>query len=207
MLTSGRLLVANAVQEHVHRAELRNVLRSRAMVRFARLAVRSCSHILITVQPLARNVRVTSRSRRRFAESFLNQKSAFPFGQGECLGFGHPCQKQPSTNTATRSRRKIKSGLPKIIAWRLHPKIPWRRSSVASASSVSLLPRLRIRDITSDLFVTVKTSVIGFTTSDELAGDRRFALCSADGSLPVHASSTSDGRTEGGRLRTPRYRR
>jgi len=40
----------------------------------------------------------------------------------------------------------------------LHPEIPFARSSRASASSVSLFPRPRIRDITSDRFAFVKTS-------------------------------------------------
>ena len=38
--------------------------------------------------------------------------------------------------------------------------IPCRRNNFASASSVSLFPRPRIRDITSDRFVLVKTSDI-----------------------------------------------
>lgn len=40
----------------------------------------------------------------------------------------------------------------------LHPLIPFARNSRASASSVSLFPRERMRDITSDRFALVKTS-------------------------------------------------
>jgi hypothetical protein len=68
------------------------------------------------------------RSRALLAVSFFFQKARpvrrnLPFGEGglalielfrshfagfEC--FGQPCQKQPSTNTATRSLGKMKSG-------------------------------------------------------------------------------------------------
>jgi hypothetical protein len=42
----------------------------------------------------------------------------------------------------------------------LQPVILFRRNNFASASSVSLFPRERMRDITSDRFVLVKTSDI-----------------------------------------------
>jgi hypothetical protein len=87
----------------------------------------------------------------------------------EC--FGHPCQKQPSTKTATRSFRNTKSGRvvvgrvaprgdPALLSplsasrfppatltatCRRHPVTPFARRSLARAISVSLLPRPRIR--------------------------------------------------------------
>lgn len=45
---------------------------------------------------------------------------------------------------------------------RRQPLMPCRRNNLASASSVSLFPRPRIRDITSDRFALVKTSGICF---------------------------------------------
>ena len=139
---------------------MRNARRIRATLRLTFLPARSCSQILMTVQPCARKVRVTSRSRMRFEESFLNQKSAFPLGMGECFGFGQPCQKQPSTKTATRSRRNTRSGLPKIACRRLQPVIPCVRKSAIIRSSVSLLPLPRMRAMTSLRFSGVKTSGI-----------------------------------------------
>ncbi len=47
-----------------------------------------------------------------------------------------------------------------IFRCRRHPQIPFARSNRASATSVSLFPRLRIRDITSDRFFLENTSGI-----------------------------------------------
>ncbi len=69
------------------------------------------SHTRSTPPAALRKVRVTSKSRARFRASFAVHHSARFFGNGACFGFGQPCQKQPSTNTAARSRRKTKSGL------------------------------------------------------------------------------------------------
>ena len=63
---------------------------------------RSCSQIRSTRQPCLRSVRVTRRSLAMLAESFFFQKGRLFTGRLECLG--QPCQKQPSTNTTTRSR-------------------------------------------------------------------------------------------------------
>ncbi len=61
----------------------------------------SCSQIRSTRQPWRRSIRVTRRSRARFAANFFRQKAALPLGFVPCCG--HPCQKQPSTNRASRS--------------------------------------------------------------------------------------------------------
>lgn len=128
---------------------------------------RSCSQMRRTIQPCSRNVFVTSRSRRLFAVSFFSQKSRLLTGILECRG--HPCQKHPSTKTRTRSRRKEKSGLPNSGACRRQPVMPCARKSLASASSVSLLPRPRMRDMTCDRLALVKTS--GIRTSAERGGE------------------------------------
>ena len=100
-----------------HRAWTSEALpRARSMLRatFAQcLVVRSHSQIRTTRQPCLRRVLVTRRSLARLRSSFDAHQSARFFGRGACFGFGQPCQKQPSTNTATRSRRNTKSGLPK----------------------------------------------------------------------------------------------
>jgi hypothetical protein len=56
------------------------------------------------------------------------------------------------------------STVARINTWRRQPVIPFARNSFASASSVSRLPRERMRDITSDRFALVKTSAISIQT-------------------------------------------
>jgi len=75
-----------------------------AMARFTRAATRSpcsnwCSQILNTLQFFRRNCLVTKRSRARLLSSLLSQNCLFPVGRVPCSG--HPCQKQPSTKTAS----------------------------------------------------------------------------------------------------------
>ena len=77
------------------------------------------------------------------------------WGTLEC--FGQQCQKQPSTKTAIRARRKMKSGLPNTGWCRRQPVTPAARNSWVSASSVSLFPRPRMRDITWERLALVKT--------------------------------------------------
>jgi len=142
---------------------------------------RAHSQIRITRQPVWRRVRVTSLSRILLARSLRRQKARLFFGRVACLG--HPCQKHPSTKTAVCDLRKTKSGrtanlrpppfrhtlfilrsafcnLPLISRCRRQPVMPCRRNNFASASSVSLLPRLRIRDIRSDLCFLVRKSAM-----------------------------------------------
>src|ERR1035437_1083190 len=71
----------------------------------------SCSQIRTTRQPARRSVRVTSRSRARLPDSFRRQNARLFLGL--VARFGQPCQKQPSTKTASRAFGKTKSGLPK----------------------------------------------------------------------------------------------
>lgn len=137
-----------------------------------------------TVQPAFVKPRVTARSRALFRASFASQNFRFCLGLVPCRG--HPCQKQPSTNTATRSARNTNSGrtcnalpapsfaslrsplfdfLPlhvstRSFTWRLHPVIPAARISPASFYSVSLFPVERMRDMTSERLAGVKTSGI-----------------------------------------------
>ena len=122
------------------------------------LLVRSCSQILRTRQPFFRRVRVTSLSRVLLRENFRLQNARLVAGLLGC--FGHPCQKQPSTKTTSRCLRNVKSGFPKMGRCRRHPVILFCRRRMASAISVALLPRPRMRDMTSERFAFVKTSGI-----------------------------------------------
>lgn len=118
----------------------------------------SCSQIRSTRQPSRRSVRVTRRSRALFAASFRRQNAALFRGFVACRG--QPCQKQPSTKTATRWFGKTKSGLPKTGRERRQPVIWCRRNRAINASSVSLFPRPRMRAMTAERLALLKTSAI-----------------------------------------------
>ena len=137
-------------------------------------------------RPARRGPRPPRRSRAMLAANFRRQNAAFPFGRVPCRG--HPCQKQPSTNTASRAARNTKSGRTREVrriaprpppfrpAERLgalalepgassargtclrHPVIPWARSRRASAPSVRAFPRDRMRAINWLRWAFVKTS-------------------------------------------------
>lgn len=119
---------------------------------------KACSQMRRTRQPVRRKVRFTTLSRVLLADNFRCQNARLFFGLVACLG--QPCQKQPSTKSASRTRLKTKSGLTlKSLApcfliltsnCLRHPEILFPRSNRASASSVSLFPRLRTRDINSE---------------------------------------------------------
>ena len=72
--------------------------------------VSSCSQTRSTLQPILRSIRLTIRSRVRLPAIFFCQNAAFPLGWMKCLG--HPCQKHPSTNTASLLFGNTKSGEP-----------------------------------------------------------------------------------------------
>jgi hypothetical protein len=78
-----------------------------ARIRATASAVLSCSHTRRTVHPAAVSARSFLRSRVRVASSLAAHHSALVFGKVPC--WGHPCQKQPSMNTATREPGKIMS--------------------------------------------------------------------------------------------------
>jgi hypothetical protein len=70
----------------------------------------SCSQTRSGSHPFSFSASSTWRSRSRLRFIFAPQKSAFVLGHEPCVG--QPCQKHPSTKTATRSRAKRKSGDP-----------------------------------------------------------------------------------------------
>ena len=69
------------------------------------------SQMRTTIQPSARRSFVIRRSRARLPSIFLRHSTAFVAGE-MFLPQSWPCQKQPSTNTSTRSLRQQKSGVP-----------------------------------------------------------------------------------------------
>jgi hypothetical protein len=111
-----------------------------------------CSQIRMTTTPERFNLRELAMSRCLFRIIFVFQNARRVFGT--CPQRGHPCQKQPSTKTASFLCLKKKSGLPgRSIAWRRQPEIFERTNAIRRASSVDLLffPRIAaiVRDRTS----------------------------------------------------------
>jgi hypothetical protein len=66
-----------------------------------------CSHSRTTVQPASAKSSLFRRSRLILPASLFAHHS--PFATGCVAWRGHPCQKHPSTNTATLKRRKTRS--------------------------------------------------------------------------------------------------
>jgi hypothetical protein len=130
----------------------------RAIVIRARPGVSDDSHMRRTLQPILRSVRLTTRSRRRLAVSFLTQNSRRVTGILHRVGC--QCQKSPSTKTATFRRGNTKSGFPKAVEPRRHPVTPYARKSVIRRTSVSRLPWDLIAAITAERFSGVNTSGI-----------------------------------------------
>lgn len=118
----------------------RSILTS-ALAKFARTRS-SCSQSLITLMPFAERRRLTSFPRATFRAILASQYGRFCFGiLKQSL---QPCQKQPSTKTATDSIGNQKSGIPVISrGWSFHPLTPALTSSMRNLSSVERLPRAR----------------------------------------------------------------
>lgn len=78
----------------------------------------SHSQIRTTCQPASLAAWLFRRSRSRFVDSFCSHRAAF--GPRNCAGecAGHPCQKHPSTNTATRYLGRTKSGVQRGLTGR-----------------------------------------------------------------------------------------
>ena len=138
----------------------------RAAVCELRARVNAHSHTRSTVQPAARRARETARSRCAFRASFGCQYARRD--EGTRPWRGQPCQKQPSTNTATFSARKTKSGLPGSGAPRRQPVMRCSRINAIKRSSVARFPRERMSDITALRFARVNTSAIRTKRSEPL---------------------------------------
>ncbi len=81
--------------------------RTRRAMRVAAADGSSCSQTRITSQPRSRSRPLVSASRSMLARIFARQNCSLAFGHVPCSG--QPCQKQPSTKTATLARRKTTS--------------------------------------------------------------------------------------------------
>lgn len=92
------------------------------------------SHTRRTVHPSLRNLRATLASRRRF-DTILDFQNVLLVFDGR-LQRGHPCQKHPSTNSATRDFGHAKSGFPATGHCFLNPRMPLRRISASIFCSV-----------------------------------------------------------------------
>ena len=104
---------------------------------------RSCSHSRTTRMPSFCNVWVVTRSLILFLWILAFQNLALILGIRP--HFLHPCQKQPSTNIATRLWEKKKSGLPNTpLGFSFQPEIAALTSKPRSFFSVLLLFRPRI---------------------------------------------------------------
>ena len=109
----------------------------------ARERAKAHSHIRKTVHPDARSARETARSRCAFRASFAVQNATRVFGVRPWRG--QPCQKQPSTNTASFAARNMRSGLPGSSAPRRQSVMPATRSNAIKRSSVLLFFAARTR--------------------------------------------------------------
>lgn len=80
----------------------------------------SCSQTRIGSQPCRTSSMSVSRSRLRLASILVFHRSAFALGHVACSS--QPCQKQPSTNTATRARTNTMSASLRIESVTDFPK-------------------------------------------------------------------------------------
>ena len=137
--TNGCVLVKTD-QFLLFRAKARSIF-AVVLTKFA-LGRRSCSQILITLMPILERAQLTSFPRATFRAILAFQYARF------CLGTRkqslQPCQKQPSTNTATDSVGNQKSGTPMMFrGWSFQPLTPVLTSSIRSLTSVERFPRER----------------------------------------------------------------
>jgi hypothetical protein len=112
--------------------------RLRARVSASRVRT-SCSQILSTLTPWRRSSLFTALALRTLPMILLSQYSWFCWGMRRQRL--QPCQKHPSTNTATRSEANQKSGTPGIsLGCSLHPRIPDLISAILTRTSVDRFP-------------------------------------------------------------------
>lgn len=111
-------------------------------MRAAAAPTSSCSHTRMTCQPASHSSWAVSWSRAMLEAIFRGQYHEFT----ECPlspWVGHPCQKQPSTNTATRflvktiSARRFNEGTGRTFTRYRNPE-RWSRRRSLSSGSVSV---------------------------------------------------------------------
>ncbi len=118
---------------------------------FAASSMSSCSQTRSTVQPSDCKWESVSRSLSIFRSSLTDHQSPLFVGEGLCSG--HPCQKHPSTNTATLARLNRMSarrrGIPGSGASTRYRRP--RRWSSRRRSSSGCVSRVRCRDMRRDV--------------------------------------------------------
>lgn len=96
-----------AIRDQVSEVYLRALARTSSSIRPAAVTRSSCSQTRTTVQPASRNRLSVSQSLATFASILARHHAALFLGLVPWTG--HPCQKQPSTKTATRGVGKLMS--------------------------------------------------------------------------------------------------
>ena len=139
----------------------------RLTARIIRASVRSSlirhSHTRRTLHPSFRSFRLTRRSRRRFETIFRFQNDVLLLdGRSQR---GQPCQKQPSTNRATRDFGHAKSGFPATGHCLLYPRIPRSRRSFSILTSV-VPPEVRTAVMIFDRTLRVTLSMSSTAISE-----------------------------------------
>ena len=119
---------------------------------------KSCSQKRRTAHFRVRNSSDWTESRSMFREILRSQYARF--ATGNVPHFAHPCQKHPSTKTASFARGKAKSGLPKMAKCRRQPVTLAARKASTSAPSVERFPRDRTADIMRERTVGLKMSAM-----------------------------------------------
>jgi hypothetical protein len=114
----------------------------------AATSLSSCSQTRITSNPIRSSCAVTFESLCLFLLILALQNSERVFGT--CPHFLQPCQKQPSTKTATFCFWKKKSGRPGSVACNTHPLFPALTKAILKTFSVVLLLRARIAPMVLD---------------------------------------------------------
>ena len=119
-----------------------------------------------TLYPKIPSSRVTFLSRFTFVSILLRQNALWVFGKWLLSQIRHPCQKHPSTNTATLYFGKTKSGCPTNLELRRHPswwgirisKLVGHQLGVAAPSGDSVFPKQRNKP-KSRTFVSLRTDL------------------------------------------------
>src|ERR1043166_851349 len=124
----------------------------------------SCSHTRTTFQPARRSLRLVSMSPPPVISILARHHPPFHFGHGAC--WGQPCQKQPSTNTTTLARTKVRSALRRasgnLRSTRKRRPSRWSTERSASSHCVSRLGVACIRRRTDNEEASGRLAVWGW---------------------------------------------
>lgn len=118
----------------------------------------SCSQTRMTLHPALPRRASVSRSRLTFAASLSLHHAAFDLGAEPCSG--QPCQKHPSTKTATRARVKTRS------ARRRSPGIGWQSTRYRSPSPCTRRRMIISGAVSRRLWLSIRRRM----TSDDAGG-------------------------------------